>query len=294
MVKTITTINLMTLDKKFIPLDKSWIIRMGILDVTRGQNQILEFLASQVNLGDDLLALQRAAKVWRTNDPIDVGESGTLFRLLQFASWKLGLNKQFIKHGTLPTRKITDNPEIINWPQEKLLELDNNTSQWASAAVLLGDKQRMKNPPYKLQLTYDAIAHWEEKKSQGKAWEPKYDQTIFNQAQSFLELLQGKKPKFIPEQAEDYCFARVFEYITKEQGEKLWPSLKGHESNRIEEMENVILAAHQGQPISSADHRAVEAIALWGILNHKQVIIIKPEAVNKSWPQFWEFLETVK
>jgi len=41
-------------------------------------------------------------------------------------------------------------------------------------------------------------------------------------------------------QPEDYCFARVFGYITKTKGENKWPSLKGHESNRISEMEKIV------------------------------------------------------
>ena len=277
--------------EKYIPLDKSWIIRMGVLDIINGYKDIQIFLNKRKNFGDDLLALKKVSKIWFTNKPVDVGESGTLYRLLKFASWKLGLNKKFIIKGTLYSRNIKGNLKIINLSQEKLLKLDNGTSQWATASVLLGDKERIKNPPYKLKLTYEAVNHWNKQRKNKKSWIPKLDETIFNQAETFLVLLKGKKPKFIPEQAEDYCFARVFGYITKKEGEKKWPSLKGHESNRITEMEKVIKLVENDDVVTSKDHRVVQAIVMWSIVNKKKVDIKYPKSVNKSWPQFWDFIK---
>ena len=281
----------MKIPERYIPLDKSWIIRMGVLDIINGYNDIQVFLGNQNNLGDDLLALKKASEVWHTNKLVEVGESGTLYRLLKFASWKLGLNKKFVVSGTLSQRNITDNPDIIKLSQKELLKLDNNTSQWATASVLLGDKERIKNPSFKLKVTYEAVEHWTNQRKINKSWILRLDQTILHQTEAFISLLNKEHPKFIPEQAEDYCFARVFGYITKEEGEKKWPSLMGHESNRIVEMENIIKCANEGKPISSKDHRVVQAIAMWAEVNNKKIIITYPEVVNKSWSQFWDFME---
>lgn len=281
----------MNIDVKYIPLDKSWIIRMGILDIVHGYSDIQKFLSAQKNLGDDLLALQKAAKVWKTNKPVDVGESGTLYRLLKFASWKLDLHKRFVTKGTLLNRKITDDPSIVNLPQSKLLKLDNGTSQWASAAALLGDKERLPHPPFKLGVTYDAIRHWTNRRKKNESWEPKYDKTILAQAETYIRLIVGKKSRFIPRQAEDFCFAYAFGYMTARNGEKKWPALRGHESDRIVEIQNMLARAKKGQKITSKDHRVVQAIVMWGRVNDKKVGIMYPNAVNKSWPQFWDFLE---
>lgn len=278
--------------KKYIPLDKSWIIRMGILDMVNGYDDIQQFLSGQQNLGDDLLALKGAAENWKSNELIDVGESGTLYRLLKFASWKLGLDKKFITKGTLADRSIDDNPEIVYYSQAELLKLDDGTSQWASAAELLGDKERIPNPPFKLQLTYDAIDHWNKKRGENEMWIPRYDATIFNQARTYLTLLRGGKAEFVPEQAEDFCFAFTFGYITLNEGEKRWPSLRGHESNRLVEVQEAFSAAQFGRKVISKDHRVVQAVAMWGKINDKKVDIAYPDAVNKSWPQFWEFLNS--
>ena len=225
------------INKGLIPLDKSWMIRLGVLDILSGDKQIVEFLEKQEELNDDVKALLNAAKSWNTNE-IDVGESGTLYRFLRFASWKLGLKKKFILHGTLEKRKICDDPEIVNWPLKKLLELDNGTSQWASAAVLLGNEEKVENAPYKLKVTYEAKKYWDLMRESNLPWEARYDETILKQAENFLKLLETGKLNFKAEQAEDYCFSRAFNLISKEEGERRWKSLRGHESDRIEEMEN--------------------------------------------------------
>lgn len=270
------------IEQGYIPLDKSWIIRMGVLDLINGNDKAVKFLEGQENLGDDLKSLLRALKSWSGSE-INVGESGTLYRFLKFASWKLGLDKKFILIGTLEKRKICDNPEIINWGLKKLLELDNKTSQWASASVLFGNKEIIENPPFKLGLSYEAVKSW------SKDWEPKYDRTILKQANTFLSLLKGKKNVgFILKQAESYCFARVFGFVSKEIGEKMFPNLHGHESDRILEMEEQL----KSDKISSKDHRVVQAMAMYQKLNGKSNDnILYPSCVSKSWPQFWDFLK---
>ncbi len=282
------------INKKYIPLDKSWIIRMGILDIVNEYDDIQKFLATQEHLSDDLIALKRTAEMWKSNQTIDVGESGTLYRLLKFASWKLNLNKTFIIRGTLADRAICDNPDIIHLSQTELLKLDNGTSQWASARALLGDSERLPNPPFKLQVTYDAIDHWKIERFRGNVWLPRYDKTILAQAETYTQLLSGKKAEFIPEQAEDFCFAYTFGYINAEEGEKRWPALHSHESDRIIEIQNMLKYAQESKDITSRDHRVVQAIAMWGKINNKKVNILYPDAVNKSWPQFWDFLHIKK
>ena len=277
-------------DKKYIPLDKSWIIRMGILDMVNGYDDIQTFLSKQENLGDDLFALKRAAGDWKSDKKIDVGESGTLYRFLKFASWKLGLNKKFIKQGTLVNRNICDDSKIINLTQTGLLKLDNNTSQWASATVLLGDVERLTNAPFKLKLTYEAVDYWKKQREKGLGWEARYDETILNQTETYLKILNSQKVEFVPKQAEDFCFAYIFGYMTAEEGEKKWPALRFHESDRIVEVQVALEAAKDGEDIISKDHRVIQAISMWGKVNDKKVSIKYPQVVNKSWSQFWDFL----
>ena len=279
------------IDKKYIPLDKSWIIRMGILDIVNGYDDIQKFLATQENLGDDLAALRIASERWKFDKDINVGESGTLYRLLKYVSWKQELHKNFILEGTLRHRKINDDQAVLRLSQSELLTYDNGTSQWASAAVLLGDPERLYRPPYKLDLTYQAVEHWHMQRDKGLAWQPRYDDTILGQAKTYLKLLKGERPDFILEQAEDFCFAYVFGYITAEEGEKRWPALRGHESDRIIEIQDTLTAAKEGREIASKDHRVVQAIAMWGKINKRQLNILYPKSVNKSWPQFWDFLK---
>jgi hypothetical protein len=282
--------------EKYIPLDKSWIIRMGVLDIIYGKKDIVKFLNKQSILSDDLLALKRATESWTSDSPIDVGESGTLYRLLQFISWKLNLNKKFITKGTLIKRlgSMPKDPSIVNLNLNQLLTLPDVTSQWATASVLLGNNENIPNPPYKLQLTYEAIKHWSKKQAQKKEWEPKYDETIKNQAECFLQMLKGRKPSFKPIQAEDYCFARIFDYISSDEGEIRWPNLHKHESDRLTEMERTIVQISKNEEIDSKDHRVVQSAVMWGLVNKKNLNFKYPKAVNKSWPQFWDFIHSLK
>lgn len=278
--------------ESFIPLDKSWIIRMGILDLLHNYNDAICFLEKQGELNSDLESLLRALKDWNKKNIINVGESGTLYRFLKFIIFKKGLKKKIICRGTLKNRKICNDPAVVNWPLKKLLTLDNGTSQWASAAVLAGDQATIKKPPFKLKTTFDAVRHWHKMREQKKCWLPRYDETIKKQAETFAKLLRGKKVKFIPQQAEDYCFARAFGIIDAEEGEKRWPSLRGHESDRIKEMEMAIELLNRVGKITSKDHRVVQAMAMLAKVKNMPIKINYPEAVNKSWPQFWGFLNS--
>lgn len=263
---------------------------MGVLDIINGYSDIQEFLDRENNLGGDLQALKRVSKVWNANKSVDVGESGTLYRFLQFASWKLGLNKKFIKKGTLKHRKICNNPKIINFNLEKLLQLDGGTSQWASIAVLLGNTDKIKNPPYFLQKTHKALKHWKEKRKNNKKWEIRHDEILLKQATYFICTLNSKPSRFIPTNPDDYCFARAFGVISKKEGQKLWPMIKYHESDRFEEMEKALKQAENSTIVSSKDHRVIQAISMLYKTKGKKVRFENPEAVNKSWPQFFDFL----
>ena len=272
---------------QYIPLDKSWMIRMGFLDMLNGYRDILDCLDAQDSTGDDLGALRGVVEGWATDNDIDVGESGTLYRFVRFALWKQNSDRKIIQRGTLRNRKICDNREIVNWKLKELLTLDNGTSQWASASVLMGNKERIENPPYKLGVTYGAKEHWKWERKSGRCWRPKYDETIEKQAMAYIDYLKTGKMVFNVNQPEDYCFARAFDLITMQEGEKRWPHMIHHESSRFKETERALELAKKGI-VDSKDHRVVQAIVM---KYDGKIKVIHKDAVNKSWPLFWEFMK---
>lgn len=276
-----------------IPLDKSQMIRMGVLDLRHGQTDTLHMLRQQPTLSDDLIALREASEVWPGDEPVPVRESATLLRTLKFLSWEEELDKDFITAGTLVNRPITEDPSIIGLSQRELLRLDHGTSQWASAAVLCGDPERLETAPFKLRQTYDAVDNWQRQQNEGIPWLPERDRTIELQADAFRKMLIGDIPSFHAIHAEDYCFAVEFGYISPEEAERRWPSLRGHESDRIAEMAVAMDQAGNGEVVESLDHRVVQAIAMWGRVMDREVDFAYPWAVNKSWPQFWSFLRDI-
>jgi len=59
-------------------------------------------------------------------------------------------------------------------------------------------------------------------------------------------------------------------------------------------MEHAIKEAEETSDITTKDHRVIQALAMWGIVNDKKLIFANPNSVNKSWPRFWDFLVLVK
>jgi len=281
---------------KYIPLDKSWLIRMGVLDLTHGYQDIGKFLANQENLGDDLIALKRVAEKWDTEEPLNVGESGTLYRFVQFYFWKNKIDREIIKEGSLLERGACNNPGIINWTLEKLLDLDGGTTQWASASIINGSTEKITVPRYKnkLQLSYDAVEHWNSQRNDNLCWEPKYDRTIEKQAIAFINYLKTGKIYFSINHSEDYCFGRAFELINKEIGENIFPQIRRHESDRLQEMEEALEDAVNYRQVFSEDHRVIQAVVMKSLGSKNKINVLNPQSVNKSWPQFWNFIEYCK
>jgi len=282
----------------YYPIDKSWTIRMGFLDLAKGYKDIHEFLENEEILSDDLKALKRVCEKWDTSEPLDVGESGTLYRILRFYFWKKGENREFILRGTLKNRNICDNPEIVKWPLERLKDekLDKNTSQWQSAAILSAfvfneDIKKIENPDPKVQLTYDGKDHWKQRRDANTGWSPRYDSTIASQINAYVKFLETGEMNFKPKHSEDYCFARAFNLITQEEGKEIFPSLEGHETNRIIEMEKALIDADDEGILNSKDHRVVQAIVMKYAAKKTELKVMHKNAVNKSWPEFPDFME---
>ena len=286
--------------KKLIPLDKSWTIRMGVLDILEGRDDTRMFLATHLaagnRLSDDVEALYVASSQWKSEESkIYVGESGTLYRALQFADWLMEGGREFITEGTLTERRktMTQDPKIVTYPLERLLELDDETTQWATAALLCGRKEKIDTGKDKLLLTYEAVDHWNQKVDEGAMWDIRYDDTIACQAAAFLYAKKTGKVVFDARQPEDYCFARAFGIINTEgvpEYRKKWSSLAGHESNRFDEMEKALQQYEAGEIVSTRDHRVVQAVAMLADVNGKKVEFETPGAVSKSCPEFWDFM----
>lgn len=262
-----------------IPTDKSWFLRVAFLRFLQGERTPAP---EDANL--DILSFSQSLEAWSQGETeIPIGESGTGYRFLQFLAWKKGIPKKFLRGPMLAARKVCQDPSIVNLSQEELLKLDGGTSQWASAAALCGDKTRIENPPNKLALTYEAIAS-----TNPDPIRP--DQTIEAQACAYFGALALGAMNFTPKHSEDFCFAYTFGKINLEEAKKRWPSLAHHESNRLVEMPTQLKNLFHGENITSTDHRVIQAIALKATQRRIPCRIQHPQAVAKSWPQFWEFL----
>jgi hypothetical protein len=288
---------------------------MGILDLTRGYGHNLkDFLNSlpKEKISGDLKALSRVADNWdkRFDQPLDIGESGTIYRFIKMYNWINKIPHDPIVSGTLIERsknEMTNNPEIASWTMDELRKLDHNTTQWATMKYLLSSpEEREKSTPviykgnrltrdgdFKLRVTYDSVDHWESQRSQGKNWETRKDPTFIGQLSAFAKALETGEVEYTGEQAEDYCFERAFNLIDESEGRLVYPTVEGHETDRFKEMERVISLVDKGKPIDSKDHRVVQSIVMREIFFRGDYKVIYQDAPNKTWPGFWNAINTV-
>lgn len=275
--------------QEFIPLDKSRVIRHAALDRIRGE-ELTAPIFEEFILSDDLRFTGGIYENWFTDEQAETGESATNYRVWSVTALKQRIDKEFILSGTLRNRPLSNPKDVIKLPQYESLLLDNRTSQWATALALNGDRARLANAPYKLKVTYDII---DEREAKGATMDSiaQRDATIAKQAGAFIALMNHEQPDFEVEQAEDFCFANVFGYITDAAAEQRFKSLKGHESDRFTEMEKVRSAVAMDREIDSLDHRAVQAGVMAARYIGKKAKVKFPDAVNKSWPEFWKFIE---
>lgn len=269
--------------KTNLPLSKSWAIRMLFLDMLYGSKTkyrvIRHFQKSgKKDLADDIRAARRCAESFISDQNIyDVGDSGTVCR---FLTYFLDGQKYKIRKGKqLARRKIDAPKKISKLPFSKLLSL--GTSQFASAALLKGAKP-IKNLPLKCELSVQARKLYFKGKGE---WIPKNDEIIIRQINHFLE-----GGNFKPLISEDYCYARAFGFITRDQGECRWPEMKNHECDRLEAMEKARENLSEKVDVFG-DHRVAMAVVLRQKFLGLPIRISDKKCVSKSWPQFWQWLK---
>lgn len=282
----------------YIPIDKTDTINKMLMDLFHGRGyDSIDFVknSNPYSLPADVKQAAVAIEDWRDGEPVRVGQSGKLLRSLKFYAWEKGVKRKFVVEGSLKHRKTCDRPEIVGYSQRELLRLkDDETTQFASAKVLLGDEYRMKDPPFKLNQAYESYAEWNGSRVRGEMWKTKPDLTIARQADAIMYYVKSGTTTTIPMQPEDYPLYRVFGKITPTEGEAMWKRLRNHESDRIEETENTIDEVKKREPISSRDHRVIVAgVALQLRMRHKIEATYMDE-VGKSWPQFPHFANYVE
>jgi hypothetical protein len=278
-------------DLRQIPECKAWTIRGGVKAIQEQKDIVLRHLERKDYTTGDLGSLRRASQAWLSGaKDIPVGESRTLLICLTVEAKRQKARKNFILEGTLKNRPISQCPEIGSLRPEELLKLDGGTTQWATAMYLAGDKRRVEKPSPKLAMTYEFDQDWEMRKLTNRIWRPRKDQVILAQATAYLHLLRTGKLDFVPREAEDFCFARTFGLMGDEEGARRWPSLAGHESNRLISMAKAYSQVIQRELVDSKDHRVVQAAAMFAKASGLKAEFAYPESVNKSWPGFWDFM----
>lgn len=291
-----------------LPISKSRAIRLLLLELRDNDDRIIRSLlklSKEAELPDDVCRMLSACRFWHNNQNIHVGESATVLRFLWWFNQVRMDNKNFVREKTLLGRKITLDPEMLKWTIFDLLnntKVPEGTSQLASAATLCTPWQYPRvvtNCPHQLQITYQVLDEWDVYLGTGRLPEAGIDPTIRLQAEAFMRVQCGSEWQFNMAQQEDFPFAYTMhgDWALREARSR-WPSLAEHESNRFEEVVQAKAEWLNMHTISSKDHRVIQAVSMFAILKGCRPIRIRvgtrhPEAVAKSWPMFYQFLDWV-
>ena len=289
-----------------IPIDTGGLIRVGMLDLTRGYGacDLVKTLDSMGELGTDARDLRNLATSWNSVEPIEM-ESGTLFRIAWFYFTKMNIPRQIIPVRTLVKRveKMELDPDMVNWSLAKQGTPEGGTSQYQTAAILFGNQETLEEIPFYVRKTYNIRANWEENRATGKVWDVPRDPTLITQSKDYIHYLQTGEVLTIPDRLGDcdlYPFLRIFGAIGRKWGEKNWPQLAEHESNRFKTADEALTSLREGKPIVSDDHRIVEAAAQYiqaeNLRTNNNVLPVRnimdrfsnPNCVSKKWYRFWE------
>jgi hypothetical protein len=282
-----------------IPLDKTYMRIMLALDDMHSFTDTDEIIQPyNSELPDDTRMFRLALEDYSADEPIRVGEGGANYRTMLYRSLIDSTPRSFVKDGSLVGRNIYQEVDLLTMTNTQLLGLNRGTSQYLSARFLWDPEAQISsseiNSHYKLKIVKEAVEHWYDARQKGEPWSPRKDVTIRRQAESYLKMHSTLEldTNFYMEQSEDYCFARVYGLATPADGERKWPALRDHESDRINSMEIAIEQATTGQIINVNDHRVVQAIAMrFGLPPER---FKHPDCVKKSWPRFWEFISLAR
>lgn len=288
--------------------DTGGLIRGGFLDLTRGYgpDYLVKIIDGLGNPGTDTRDLRTWAVSFNDRSSLEM-ESGTLFRLVWFYHTARGIDRKLIPTKTLVERvkKMNLNPAMVGWPLEKLGTLDGGTSQYQTVAVLMGNNETLTRVPFYLRKTYDWKAEWEEDRPAGRMWKVPRDPTLIAQSEDYIHYLKTGRIRTVPKELGDcdlYCFLRTFGAVDRAWGEKNWPQLAKHESNRFETTEEMLKQIERGESVTSSDHRVVEAGAK--LIQARELMagrvspsvdairsqFLNSDCVAKKWPGFWNAL----
>lgn len=272
---------------KNLPLSKSWAIRMIFMDMLYGaktEYKVIQHFEKEDKkyLADDVRAALRCAKNYiKGRRVFNVGDSGTVCRFLIYLLD--GKRYKIIKGRQLAKRKMNAPKNISKLPLSELLKL--GTSQFASAAILKGVNMKSDaDLPLKCILTIEAkITYFQ---NDGK-WVPRIDEIFMRQIKHFLFAEKITNPI-----AEDYCYLRAFNRITREEGRRRWPELANHECDRLKVMEEVCVDFNR-HIRAPDDHRVVMAVAMRQKSLGLPIRVSHKKCVAKSWPRFWDWIKNV-
>lgn len=276
-----------------------------------GSTSIADTIATahtDLPVGEDVqAALQIPHQLKQPGEVLRPGDSRTLLIMTRMLLYESGQEDREIELTPMQlSRNVEDDPAIKDMKLEDMLKLSGGTTQWASSGILLQDrdpdeirallKTVDEQKKFMLNMSVQVKLQWLANRAQETSFTPEQllpEVTIQRQARHAYAARRSTEPlAFTARHSEDALYAVCNGDMTIEEAEVTYPSLRRHETDRIEEL-HTFFKYGRGR-VDTIDHRIAQAALLTGrATSHTKK---SAKAVNKTWPeqQFFPFVKILQ
>ena len=109
---------------ELLPIDATQVMYLFLIDLVRNDDRAPRELFKLHPLPERVAATIQVVDAWRNNQPIPIERDFYLFKLLQFISWRLGIEKKFAKGKAFRESLDLEDPWSVSLNALELLKVD--------------------------------------------------------------------------------------------------------------------------------------------------------------------------
>jgi hypothetical protein len=277
-----------------------WVLHAGMQYGDPGPANELRAFADPTSYGEDIQAALRVHDEWVGRDVLHTGDSRTLLigtYTLMAMEEQAGKAPRTVALTPMQIRRSVEySPNLPKWSLKRLGKLSGKTTQFASMAILLQDRDPEEIDDYihsleplhrpMIEKTLRVKRDWLVARVLERPFQftqADRELTILRQFQAFYtRIATGERPVLQPKHSEDAADCVMNGDLTLDEAIDLFPMLAKHETPRHREIADVM----EQKIIDTSDHR----MGMSGITSrHTPIWTDKTEtAMRKTSPQYSE------
>lgn len=286
----------LNIDSGLLPIDSWEVMCLLLLDVVNNVKRAPEQLFKLSTKPDRVVATLTALSGWRKGNDVLVRNDMQLFQMLKFVAWRLGIEKKFVREGTLRNIVSLEDPSFADLGIMDLLEVDHS-GVFASAATICGDRISRSDmpllmPPY-LERTAHAVYLWHQAEKYRQPWGIPIDLSAVRQLKAMVSLIRGEGVVFEPECPRDFFFGKIFGRVTLDDALERWPDFALSFKERIKLFDAQVAKYSNQKIIESPYGPEMRAMVMHSKTRRSRCLVDNRCVATHDWPDFWEAVDQV-